>query len=509
MFIDARELPRNRRLNADLAIVGAGPAGITLARSMLGRNTRVCLIEAGGTAADGPTQSLYDGENVGIGYSLTGSRLRYFGGSSNHWAGFCRSLDPIDLEPRDGLPESGWPLTFDELQPFYEAASAIVEVAPACFTDRAYWQAKTGRSIPEMPTGRMGLSFVQFSPPTRFGQRYGDELKTAANVDVLLHANVTNLKATADARAVQRLEIATLNGLRHEIEAKVFVLAAGGLENPRLLLLSDDVVASGLGNRHDLVGRYFMEHPHFGGLGRVVIRELDRLPEIFWRRVSVDGREAKASFIPSEPFLRRNRLLNITFMVGDPSAYRLGEKGGDPDIHAKHLDMLAASSQLTGGADPGNDDWLGSGLGLGCACEQSPNRESRVTLAADRDVLGLRKIRLDWRLTETDRRSLVRHLENLAAEIGALRIGRMRIDLKDPDRWPDPIVGGSHHMGTTRMHDDPRRGVVDRDGRVHGIENLYVAGGSVFPTSGAANPTLTIVALTLRLAEHLKARGRV
>ena len=324
---------------------------------------------------------------------------------------------------------------------------------------------------------------------------------------MLLHANVTNIAATADARAVQRLDIATLNGLRHQVAAKVFVLATGGLENPRLLLLSNDEMPTGLGNRHDLVGRYFMEHPHFGGLGQVVVRDIDRLPKIFWRRVAVDGRDAKASFIPSEAFLRRNRLLNITFMVGNPTAYRRGAEPGDPDIGGRHLDMLAASTQLTGGGMPGNLDWLGSGLGLGCACEQGPNRESRVTLAEERDALGLRKIRLDWRLSETDRRSLVRHLQNLATEIGALGIGRMRIDHEDPDRWPDFIMGGSHHMGTTRMHDDPRRGVVDRDGRVHGIDNLYVAGGSVFPTSGAANPTLTIVALTLRLAEHLKARG--
>lgn len=507
MVIDARELPPNSRLSADLAIVGAGPAGITLARSMIGRNTRVCLIEAGGRVSDGPTQALYDGECVGLGYSLTASRLRYFGGSSNHWAGFCRSLDPIDLEPRDWVPDSGWPFAFDELQRYYEAASAIVEIAPARFTERDYWQGRTGEAVPEMPSGRMGLTFVQFSPPTRFGKRYGGELEGASNIDVLLHANVTNIRATADARAVQRLDIATLNGLRHQVEAKVFVLATGGLENPRLLLLSNDVMPDGLGNRHDLVGRYFMEHPHFGGLGQVVVREIDRLPKIVWRRVAVDGREAQASFIPTEGFLRRNRLLNITFMVGNPKAYRRGEAPVDADIGGRSLDMLAASTQLTGGGKSGNQDWLGSGLGLGCACEQGPNRDSRVTLADERDALGLRKIRLDWRLTDTDRSSLVRHLQNLATEIGALGIGRMRVALKDPDRWPDPIVGGSHHMGTTRMHGDPRRGVVDRDGRVHGIDNLFLAGGSVFPTSGAANPTLTIVALTLRLAEHLKSRG--
>ncbi|MGB5465913.1 MAG: GMC family oxidoreductase [Sedimenticolaceae bacterium] len=507
MFIDARRLHQDSRLSADLAIIGAGPAGITLARSMIGRATRVCLVEAGGTVIDGPTQALYEGENVGIEYPLAASRLRYFGGSSNHWGGYCRTLDLIDLEQRDWLPDSGWPFGIDELQRYYEAASVIVEVAPARYSDRLYWQEKTGEHLREMPSGRMDLAFIQFSPPTHFGQRYGDELKAAANIDVLLNANVTNIGATQDGQSVQRLDIATLNGLRHRVDAKTFIVATGALENPRLLLLSNDVLPAGLGNQHDLVGRYFMEHPHLSEIGEVVVADIDRLPKIYWRPLPVDGRNAHAAFVPSDAFLRQNRLLNIQFTLGYRSGYRKDRAPGCSDIRAKHLEMLAASSQLTGRGNPGSEDWLGAWLALGCACEQAPNPNSRVMLADERDVLGLRKIRLDWRLTETDRYSLVRHLANMAMEIGALGIGRMRIDLDDPEYWPPVVQGGSHHMGTTRMHDDPTRGVVDGNCKVHGIDNLYVAGGSIFPTSGAANPTLTIVALTLRLADHLKSKG--
>ncbi len=507
MFIDARKLPQDSLLTADLAIIGAGPAGITLTRSMVGRATRVCLIEAGGATFDGPTQALYEGENVGIEYPLVGSRLRYFGGSSNHWGGWCLTLHPIDLEQRDWLPDSGWPLGFDELQRYYEAASGIVEVSPARFSDRVYWQEKTGDDLREMPSGRMDLAFIQFSPPTRFGQRYGDELKASANIDALLNANVTNIGATQDGQSVQRLDIATLNGLRHRVDAKAFVLATGGLENPRLLLLSNDVVLAGLGNQHDLVGRYFMEHPHLSGLGEVVVPDIDRLPKVYWRPQQVDGQSAYASFVPSDAFLRQKRLLNIQFTLGYRSGYRKGEAPGSPDIGAKHVDMLAASSQFTAGRNLGNEEWLGAWLALGCACEQAPNRDSRVMLADDRDVLGLRKIRLDWRLTETDRHSLAGHLKNMAMEIGALGIGRMRIDGDGPEYWPPVVRGGFHHMGTTRMHNNPTRGVVDRNCKVHGIDNLYVTGSSVFPTSGAANPTLTIIALTLRLADHLKSRG--
>ena len=149
-------------------------------------------------------------------------------------------------------------------------------------------------------------------------------------------------------------------------------------------------------------------------------------------------------------------------------------------------------------------DAAGVWLGIGCACEQAPNPASRVSLSAERDALGLAKIRLDWRLTEQDRHSVVEHMRSLALEFGALDIGRMILNVEDDGRWPEVVSGGNHHMGTTRMSDNPRRGVVDRNTRVHGTDNLYIAGSSVFPTSGAANPTLTIVAMTLRLADHLR-----
>lgn len=508
MYVDASLLPDSSDISADLAIIGAGAAGITLAREMRGRRTRVCLIEAGGRTYDTDTQALYDGENTGIAYPLSGSRMRMFGGSTNHWGGYCRALDPIDLTARDWVPNSGWPIGFDELLTYYPKACEIVEVGPARFGDHDYWEARSGTALPDMPSGRMDLTFVQFSPPTHFGERYGDTLDAAANIEILLNANVTEIVASEDARAVERIDIATLNGLRHRVRADTVVLATGGLENPRLLLLSDSVMPQGLGNRHDLVGRYFMEHPHLSGFGEIVVGDIDRLPPIYHRRTVVDGHNVSAAFIPSERHLRERRLYNATFMVGAGGKTTADAAGWHPNATG-HRDVLRATARLIEGGRPvaANDDVVGTWLGIGCACEQAPNPDSRVSLGSERDALGLRRLRLAWRLTEKDRHSLVAHVRNLAMEFAAMGLGRMRIDIDDPGSWPDVVAGGSHHMGTTRMHDDPRQGVVDRNCRVHGLDNLYVAGGSVFPTGGAANPTLTIVALTLRLAEHLKARG--
>ncbi len=506
-FIDARSLPDHSLLEADLAIIGGGPAGISLARAFIGSKVRVCLIESGGMQFDRQVQDLYEGENTGIAYPLKGNRLRFFGGSSNHWGGYCRPLEAIDFEQRDWVPYSGWPFGIEEIAPYYPAASKLVEIAPLNYEDKTYWDKAAGQTTPDPVTGRIQVRYTHFSPPTRFGTRYGEELKLAGNIQVLLNANVVNIASLEQGREVSRLDIRTLTGLSHQVRARVYVLATGGLENARMLLLSNGSIPAGLGNQHDLVGRFFMEHPHILGPAQVVIGDQKRLPQIYSRRVYADGRSAHAAFNPSEDSLRQRRLLNATVMVGDAGVYHTTTKADWPN-GISHMEMLKAARRfLTNGlgpADPTQPDLLGSWLGLGCACEQTPNPDSRVSLAETKDALGLRRIRLDWRLTEQERRSVVEHIRSVAIEFGALSIGRMLMDILDDGRWPDKVGGGSHHMGTTRMHDDPRQGVVDRNCKVHGVSNLYIAGSSVFPTSGASNPTLTLVALTLRLADHLR-----
>jgi choline dehydrogenase-like flavoprotein len=512
VLIDARTLDDGQRFDADLAIIGAGPAGITLARRFAGSATRICLIEAGGLDREPASQALYEGETVGLDYPLASSRLRYFGGTSGHWGGYCRPLDSIDFEARDWIPLSGWPIDRSALDPYWEAASRAVEVAPARFDDPAYWSQQTGEALVDWPAGRFTTRFFQFSPPTRFGQRYRAELERADNVQVLLHANVTRIAATRSAKAVDHLRLRTLNGRRHRVNARRYVLATGGIENARLLLLSNDVIPAGLGNQHDMVGRCFMEHPHLGGFADVVVGDLRRLPRIYRERVQVEGRGARVSYVPNPEHLRRARRLSVSFTMSvidglgtaDAGA---GEYASDPRIAAQQVMLRAARPFLIGAdresmAGPSNGD--GVRMGIGCACEQSPNLDSRITLADEVDALGLRRTRLDWRLTEQDRLSLIANIHSLGRELGAAGIGRLRPRLANDGRWEARVSGGNHHMGTTRMSADPTRGVVDANCRVHGIDNLYVAGSSVFATSGSANPTLNILALAYRLADHLQ-----
>lgn len=511
MLIDARDLEDGRLLEADLAIIGGGPAGISIARALAGERLRVCLIESGGLAPEPDTQALYQGENAGIDYPLAGSRLRYLGGTSGHWGGYCRPLDPIDFEARDWVPHSGWPFGREALDPYYEVASEAVQVGPARFEDPDYWRARTGEPLIDFPAGRISSRFFQYSPPTRFGGFYREELRASPVLTVLLHANVTKIAALPSARSVSHLDIRTLSGRRHQVRARRYVLAAGGLENPRILLLSNDVMPTGLGNENDMVGRFFMEHPHLSDFADLVVADLRRFPRIYRSRVHVDGRNAQVAYVPTPEVLRRERLLNISFTTGVARAYHSGDRDGfsPEDAQARaHLGMLEAArpflSDGAGSKDAVAPSDVGVWLGIGCACEPVPNPDSRVTLAEATDALGQRQIRLDWRLTEQDRRSFVAHVQSLGRELAAAGVGRLRLKVADDGRWPELVRGGSHHMGTTRMSDDPKRGVVDRDCRVHGVENLYVAGSSVFPTAGSANPTLNILALAYRLADHLK-----
>ncbi|MGD2137369.1 MAG: GMC family oxidoreductase [Gammaproteobacteria bacterium] len=507
MLIDARELPDGTTLQADVAVAGGGPAGISLGRALERRGVTVCIVEAGGLEPDAAVQALYEGETTGIDYPLAATRLRYLGGSSNHWGGYTRPLDPIDFEARDWVPYSGWPFGIAALNPYYPAASRLVEVAPGHFDDVAYWQAASGEKLLKFATGRMRHQFVHFSPPTRFGERYRRNLENAHGIQVLLNANVVNIGALESGRAVSRLDVRTLTGLHHTVKARVYVVATGGLENARLLLLSN------LGNQNDLVGRFFMEHPHLGGFCEIVIADINRLPLIYRERVTAGGSKVKVAFNPTQDFMRERRLLNATFMTGVAGNYpRSGPAQDEDPMAVQHRDMLMAAGRFladgTGEANAADSGQLGVWMGVGCACEQVPNPDSRVGLSTERDALGLNRISLDWRLTEQGRRSIVEHMHSLALEFGALGIGRTRVNVADDGRWPAHVNGGSHHMGTTRMHDDPKLGVVDHNCRVHGLDNLYVAGSSVFPTSGAANPTLTLLALTLRLADHLGVRLR-
>ncbi len=532
MFVDARQISSHAEVRADVAIVGAGAAGITLALALIGRGLSVCLLESGGMEFGWQNQLLYSGLNVGLPYfDLDVCQLRYLGGSTNAWGGWSRPLDPIDFEPRPWIEPSGWPFAMSTLAPFYRQAHEICQVPSDDYDpERAMAELRHPRAklLPFDPA-LLETTIYRFSPPTRFGQVYRESLRRADGLRCYLNANVLAIKTDASARTVTRLVVGAMSGVRFEVAAKHYVLAAGGVENTRLLLLSDDVAAAGLGNQHDLVGRFFMEHPH---TKRELIVPARRLAsgiygEKFHGRAIVARMSLPDALMRSERLLNYSANLHAVYFGQDTQGWLALRKAilslsrarrSDPYVRLppygrkglsrrQVVDMLKRFDQVAvaGVLRLFQPNRFIKGFVLESKPEQAPNRNSRITLDDARDAFGLRRVKVDWRMLPIDRRTVVRGEEIIDAELRRMGIGSLvPLPETEIEAWPDSLEGGWHQLGTTRMHADAEHGVVDPNSRVHGMSNLYIAGGSVFPTSGTAPPTLTIVALALRLAAHLK-----
>jgi choline dehydrogenase-like flavoprotein len=497
MLIDGRNLPAGTVIETDITIIGAGAAGITLARELRDSGREITLIESGSLELEAGTQALYEGESGAVEYPLAESRLRYFGGTTNHWGGWCRPLLPIDFEGRSvsGIP--AWPLSRAALEPYYRRAQPLCQLGAFDFDDPEPWQARTGLSPLSLPGDDWVTRFFIYSPPTRFGVVYRDDVVKAANIKTYLNSNVVEILPNTEASRIERLKIAALDGNGFEIRPRLCILAVGGIENARLLLASNSVQAVGLGNGNDLVGRYFMEHVTApSDVAAIALADETRIPYYYIHTPDVDQASMRAILMPSDGYLKRSNGLSISV-----SLYEAHRPGAEPKADAKQLEpaVIAMLKGLGGGAEQN-----GMIYGVACALEPVPSAENRVTLTPDRDALGVPKPRLTWRPTRMERDALTGNLGALARSFGAWG-GAVKVLVPEGTDWVDDEIGwGNHHMGTTRMAADPKQGVVDADGRVHGIGNLLVAGSSVFPSCGPVNPTYTIVALAIRMADRIK-----
>lgn len=512
----------------DVCIIGTGVAGITLARRLLAAGHEVVLLESGGIDHEAASAALNAGDVIGEPYyDLERARLRFFGGTTAIWGGRVAELDPIDFERRDWVEHSGWPIDHASLRGYYAEARAGFglpqRAGEAADLERA------GVELPHFDADRLALKLWSFDDCfNRFTFAACRDLREHPRCTILTHATATEICTDAQARTATAVAVRSLGGRRLSVHARAVVLAAGGIENPRLLLASRSVMRTGLGNSHDLVGRFFMEHPHARG-GRVDSAQPWQLLNVFGRSHHGAGQRLAAFIAAAAPLQARLRMLNTSLTIAprQPAqarqfwgmrAYARVKHGVAPTRAGRFLWMRTkrTAQALQHHVDPLRP-WLLHRLGrvelaLLVRSEQAPNPHSRVTLSDRCDALGMPRVRLDWRLGELDVHSVEQLVGALGAEFERLGLGRVHAApwLSDASRrWQiDPLVsahpiGGYHHMGTTRMADSPVRGVTDAFGRVHGIDNLYIAGSSLFPTSGWANPTLTIVALAMRTADRL------
>lgn len=535
---------------ADVCIVGSGPAGLTLARELSGGGLSVLVLESGLRRPTRRGDALRELESEGI-VLKDYSRERVLGGASSTWAGLSSPFDPVDFAERPWLAGAGWPVSRDDLLPYWAAASERYRFAPLShFAPGGFDAVRTrGEQAPSFCALEEKV-FLAADPPQHFGKEHIDVF-AGEGCDLLLDASVTGLHGEGPGAGVRYAAVRSRSGGQHRVEARVFVLAAGGIENARLLLLSTDLCAAGLGNERDQVGRWFMNHPknYHGTLSLAdPVRELPwlfgclfeghagyaglRLPDAVQERDGLlnsyvrfeplfpwSGSEGVEAFVG---MIKRSGALVAAFKQrrkGSLTSLRdYSETGDDSEIqNARHTPWRRA--QLLGRMlieSPTVARYAFSRLANGRApeitrvrlrnfMEMEPRAEHRVTLGTATDAHGLPVPRVTHRCSELDRRSLVAVHTALARDLAANGFGRLDGALSgSEDPWPID-QDASHHMGATRMGHDPNRSVVDAQLRLHEMPNVYCAGASVLPTSGCANPTFTLVALAIRLAEHLRA----
>ncbi|MEH3102731.1 MAG: GMC family oxidoreductase [Sphingomonas phyllosphaerae] len=522
---------------ADVCIVGSGAAGLTLAARCAALGMAVLVLEAGGAKAEPAVQDAYAGHvaDPRVHWPLDTYRVRALGGTTALWGGRAIPFDPIDFEPRPWVAHSGWPIGYQEVARYYPAAMAAAEAG-------AFDHTPSAPIVPGLDGAWLHTTIERFSRPTNFWTRYGRQLTAAANVRVVTHAPVTAIRLAADGNSVDHLAVRTPAGADWQVRANAYVLAAGGLESTRLLLAADDVLPAGPGNAGGWLGRGYMCHlaatfgmAHFIGDPGTIGFDYER---------DAEGIYIRRRLAPTPAAQRARHLLNSSVRLhirdandpahGDPVLslmflaafavkyeYSRGAREADRSLGRclRHVGNIArhpvrlfdfartwgmkrylATRRIPSIALPSHDNRYP----LEFVSEQSPNWDSRIALSAERDALGMRRLHVDWRVAPADFDSARATYRLIRDELARTGTGSLDYDEAAlEEALLDAAAYGGHHSGTTRMSANPRDGVVDRDCRVHGVANLYVASASVTPTSSQANPTLTTVALALRLADHL------
>jgi len=513
MFTSLNENSIGNEIIADICIVGGGPAGITLARSFLNSDTSVVLIESGNDSYDLPTQNLYKGkiENNLPPVPLDASRLRYFGGTSNHWTGHCGPFRKIDFEQRDWIENSGWPFDLDEMHQYYNEAHSEIELGLYNYSV-ADWL-KSENQIFDWGGTSFNNAMLQQNPQ-RFGLRYRESIEKSNNVHCITDANLTQINYSVG-NSVKSVQVESLSGSVAIVKAKKYVLCCGGVENARILLNSPAP------QNLPALGRYFSFHP------RLITGELT-LNVPVGSKSSVYGWQQQGDIFTKvfvellDEFQRNNKLPNNSFNflnIYQPEnpgytalkKIRNAAQGMHP-LSNLYKDMAGVAMNLDGIVNQWRNRHVDNPqykYAIMTYMDQIPNPNSKVVLADNMDELGVRRTRVEWDYLKKDQEHVIRINEMLAKAVGEKGIGRIKMETNLGDtsvfkRLMQDSSGGGHQMGTTRIGSDIETSVVDSNLRVHGSENLYCAGSSVFPTYSWVNPTMTIVALSLRLNRHLR-----
>lgn len=574
---DLATLGAGARIDGDIVIVGAGAAGLTVARELANTGLRIVILESGRLAEEPTISALNEVDSVGEPRSEAqrlkrrefhganspswngdqqrfGVRCRVLGGSTAAWFGKSALFDRLDFEVRPWVEHSGWPIDYEALSPHFDRAADALNLGPNRY-DSSLWDLMGGHQpLPRLREELLRPYFWQFAR-SRVDHldllRLGPEFLRldAPDIRVVINATATEIRTRADGTAFESVDVATIEGVRARVTGRACVLAASGIENPRLLLASKAVHADGVGNAHDLVGRFLMDHPsarvasfgpecrgainrRFGFYG---LRQSDRTHLYVHGLAPSAALQAREGLLncaaymmeersPDDPWDALKRMLkrqskspfrDCLAVASSPallakgigrrlvSHHRMPDSIRKPlvDGMVRYFPNFVAHEHMDSGLPHKLD-----GLHLDAICEQAPNPDSRIDLSQRKDRHGVPLARIDWRVGQDARRALARLAHLISDELEVAGMPRpILADWVAHDRLDEAvIIDMGHSLGTTRMAEDPRRGVVDTHCQVHGVTGLYIAGGSIFPTSGHANPTLMIVALAIRLADRLR-----
>jgi choline dehydrogenase-like flavoprotein len=522
MILDLREEVPSAPLTFDLCVVGSGAAGLAIASEMSDGSSsgslNVLLLESGGMDFEPPTQALYDVDISGLPHpGSTQGRFRVCGGSTTKWGGQALPLMPCDFERRAWIPYSGWPISFDELGPYYQRASRFLLIDGMNFDTDLFRYLRT--QPPSFDAGQLWYHFSKWSPVPNVREHYLPAIRRSRNCTLLLHANVTNIVLDQGCERVRQVEVQSLEGRTAVVHAKAFVLCAGGIETARLLLANRKQRPNGLGNEHDLVGRFFQDHPSamVGWLNPPDPARAQRFLNVFHRR----GLKYSVRCTATPQWQQRNQTLNISmgtnFVERDTTFQDL--KGIYSALRERRFDGVAgklgrAALHPAAAISPAYQYFVhrrsfapGARMQISLTSEQQPSPDSRITLSEKLDALGLPRANVCWRPTGLTLHTMRKFVETLREQFRLAAIGEIEPDawvFDDSQNWTGHITDQFHHIGTARMNPSPQAGVVDSNCKVHGLANLYIGSSAVFPTSGHSNPTLTIIALCIRMSDRLK-----
>ncbi|MDJ0531483.1 MAG: GMC family oxidoreductase [Xenococcaceae cyanobacterium MO_207.B15] len=492
MITDILDMGEQINLRGQVVVVGSGIAGAEVATHLARHGREVVLLESGRGQFDPSIQALNDLTFLGKRHreldpntyyhrylppELRGvSRVRQFGGTSNVWTGKWKYLQPSDFDGRTWVANSGWPISFDDLLPYYRSAAK----------DYGFGDLEAEAMRPEIREFRAkvaagGLKMSSFyweENPTRTAVRFGDEMRRSENLHVLLGATATELKLDDSGQRITAVACRSLEGRELIVEGDVIILAMGAFETARLLLASDRQIPGGIGNAHDLVGRFYTDHPkHHTG--------------ILWPGQLTQQYAHEMQYKPKPRFCLCFALDDVTQREQELLEHVLYLK----PIYEKKM------APVPGRPTCRDDNGLVVAYRVKFVTEQVPHKDSRIKLGKERDALGQRKLELNWCFTDHDQQSLSKILEILPHRVAEAGLGT--IDFGDDPPSLENMTDAAHQMGTTRMASRPEEGVVDRNCRVFGTDNLYVASSAVFPTGPSYSPTFTILALARRLGQHL------